>query len=250
MNQGALTDECYLSLTVEERESLDRIRAHYQKTGVFEFGIDETLSLIDRSYEAMGKRFRDRINRKTRDFGRYDGELEGVFLVIGDALRTFHGSQFFSDTPQQTAEIHKQHQYQVRKAQGLSDNAFSDLFAVVNGLQPTSWSKFDKEELESAIEKLTEVKNLIDIQIDRVNFAKRSDSKAEQFIVSVCNSLVWHANIKPTKPLTDSRQKTPLLRFLEVFYPTEAKSILSKIYDKERHTPEGQKIGASFIKPV
>ncbi|MGI2068179.1 hypothetical protein [Shewanella sp. MF08487] len=250
MNQGALTDECYLSLTVEERGSLDRIRAHYQKSDVFEFGIDETLNFIDRSYEAMGKRFRDRINRETKAFGRHDGELDGVFLVIGDALRTFHGSQFFSDTPQQTAEIHKQHQCQVRKAQQLSDNAFSDILAVVNELKPTSWSKFDEEELKSAIEKLFEVKNLIDKQIDRINFAKRSDSKAEQFIVTVCYSLVWHANIKPTKPLTDCRQKTPLLRFLEVFYPIEAASILSKIYDKERQTPEGLKIGASFIKPV
>ena len=250
MTQGALTDECYFSLTDEERILLNIIRVHYQKRDVFELDIDVKLSLIDRSYEAMGKRFRDRINRKTRDFGRYDAELEGVFLVIGDALSTFHESQFFSTTPQQSAEIHNQHQYQVKKAQKLSDNAFSDLSTVVNRLLPTSWSKFDEEELESVLEKLSEMKNIIDKQINRVNFAKRSDSQAEQFVVSVCNSLVWHANIKPTKPLTDSRQKTPLLRFLEVFYPTEAKSILSKIYDKERRAPDAQKIGASFIKPV
>lgn len=250
MTQGALTDECYFSLTDEEKKSLDIIRSHYQKSDVFKLGVGVTLSLIDRSYEAMGKKFRDRINRKTRGFGRYDGELEGVFLVIDDALITFYGSQFFSTTPQQSAEIHNQQQSQVRKAQKLSDNAFSDLSAVVNGLLPTSWSKFDEEELESVLEKLSEMKNIIDKRRNRVNFPKRSDTKAEQFVVSVCNSLVWYANIKPTKPLTDSRQKKPLLRFLEVFYPTEAKSILSKIYDKERRVPDAQKIGASFIEPV
>jgi len=248
MNQGVLSDSCFVSLTDEEQASLKKIRAHY-KNDVFEFGIKETLSLIDRSYEAMGKRFRNRLNRETREFGRYEGDLDGVFLLISDSLRSFYGSKFFTDTPRQSAESHKQHQYQVQRTKKLSDNAFLDMKAVVTELLPTTWSKYDKETLESVLKQLPDIQQVINQQLERLNFSKRRSTKAEQFVISVCNSLVWNAGIKPTKPLTDSRQRTPLLRFIEVFYPLEARAILSKIYDQERHTPIDQKIGATFIEP-
>lgn len=83
-----------------------------------------------------------------------------------------------------------------------------------------------------------------------IDFEGRSDSRAESFVNGICMHLVWNANIKPTKPMTDSHNKTPLLRFLEVFYPVEANAILSKIYDRERGLPRNERIGAAFITPI
>ena len=249
MNQGALSDNCFVFLTHEEQTSLEKIRAHYQKSGVVGFSIEETLSLIDRSYEAMGKRFRNRLNRKTIEFGRYAGDLYGVFLLISDSLRCFYGSKFFSETPKQSAESHKQHQHQIQRAKKLSDNAFLDIKEVITGLLPTPCSQYDEETLENVLKQLLDMQQVIDLRIERLNFSKRFGTKAEQFVIGVCDSLVWNAGIKPTKPLTDSKQKTPILRFLEVFYPLEAIAILSKIYEQERHALIDQKIGATFIKP-
>ncbi|MCB2382545.1 hypothetical protein KV201_10185 [Shewanella sp. SR1] len=114
---------------------------------------------------------------------------------------------------------------------------------------PTPCSQYDEETLENVLKQLLDMQQVIDLRIERLNFSKRFGTKAEQFVIGVCDSLVWNAGIKPTKPLTDSKQKTPILRFLEVFYPLEAIAILSKIYEQERHALIDQKIGATFIKP-
>ncbi|QKE62281.1 hypothetical protein HNE05_02535 [Aquipseudomonas campi] len=101
MEQGSLSDSCYYALTQEERDSLSVIREHYSRKQIFKFDVERALLFIDCSYEAMGKSYRDRINQETKIFGRYDGALDGVFLMIADALRLYDESFCFFDTPKE-----------------------------------------------------------------------------------------------------------------------------------------------------
>lgn len=249
MERGELSISCYKSLTVEEGSSLSKIRGHYKKEAVFSFGVEETLILIDRAFEALGRPYRTRINAETIKFGRYSGELDGVFLMVSDALRTYDLANHFYSTPTEAKTSYALHKKNIKHARKRLDNGFLDIFEVVNGMLPSVWSRYSAEKLRNSLSALSEVQSLLGEQIDLIDFESRPDSRAESFVNGVCMSLAWNANIRPTKPMTDSLEKTPLLRFLEVFYPVEAKAILSKIYDRERGLPTDEKIGAKFISP-
>ncbi len=250
MEQGKLSNDCYNTLSPQEVYSLSRIRNFYNKKPVFAFSIEETLSLIDRAYESMGRPYRNRINTATIKFGRYSGELDGVFLMISDALRTYDGTTQFLLTPTEATETHKHHKKNIRHARKKIDTSFTNIISVVNTILPSVWSKYDNEKLQNSLTTLTEIRTLLDEHIDLLDFESPSDSHAESFVNGVCMHLVWNANIRPTKPMTDSYKKKPLLRFLEVFYPVEANAILSKIYDRERGLPLNKRIGATFISPI
>jgi hypothetical protein len=197
----------------------------------------------------MGRSFRNRINSETVKFGRYSGELDGVFLVVSDALRAYEFANHFHSTPKEAIQIHRSHKKNLGRARKILDTGFSDITGVVNGMLPSVWSRASSEKLQSSLSVLDEIRALLEEHIDLIDFESRSDSRAESFVNGVCMSLVWNANIKPTKPMTDSHKKNPLLRFLEVFYPVESNSILSKIYDRERDLPQNERIGAKFITP-
>jgi hypothetical protein len=250
MEQGELSNSCYNSLTLQEVSSLSRIRNLYNKKPVFAFSINETLALIDRAYESMGRQYRTRINTEAIKFGRYSGELDGVSLMISDALRTYDYATHFYLTPTEAQESHKHHKKNVSRARKKLDTSFADIISIVNGMLPFVWSRYNSDKLRNSLKTLNEIRSLLDEQIGLIDFEGRPDSRAESFVNGVCMHLVWNANIRPTKPMTDSHEKTPLLRFLEVFYPVEAKSILSKIYDRERGLPPHERIGAKFISPI
>jgi len=249
MEQGELSNSCYSSLTQEEISSLSRIRSHYNKKPVFSFSIEETLVLVDRAFESMGRPFRTRINEDTKKFGRYSGELDGVFLMMSDALRTYDHATFFCSTPAEAKELYARHKKDVRRARKKLDNSFGDIVGIVNGMLPSVWARYNIEKLHNTVNALNEIRSILDEQVTLIDFEGRPDSRAESFVNGVCMYLVWNANIRPTKPKFDSQEKTPLLRFLEVFYPVEAEAILSRIYDRERGLLTHERIGAKFISP-
>lgn len=249
MEQGELSDSCYNSLNADETSSLLIIRNHYNKKSVFSLSTEETLALIDRAFEAMGRPYRTRVDAETIKLGRYSGELDGVFLMISDALRTYDLATHFYSTPAEAKASYTRHNKNIKHARKKLDSGFLDILDVVNGMLPTVWSRYNTEKLSNSLKTLNEVRRLLDDQIDLIDFEGRPDSRAEFFVNGVCMYLAWNANIRPTKPITDSLEKTPLLRFLEVFYPVEAKAILSKVYDRERGLPAHERIGAKFITP-
>lgn len=249
MKQGELSNGCYRSLTQEEISSLSRIRNHYNTKPVFPLSIEETLALVDRAFESMGRRFRTRINQGTVKFGRYSGEQDGVFLMISDALRTYDCADLFYSTPAEAKALYARHKTDIRRARNKLDNSFGDIIGIVNGMLPTVLARYNIEKLHNSINALNEIRSVLDEQITLMDFEVRPDSRVEYFVNGVCMYLVWNANIRPTKPMSDSQEKSPLLRFLEVFYPVEAKAILSRIYDRERGLPTDKKIGAKFISP-
>ena len=250
MEQGKLSKSCYNSLTLQEISSLSKIRNHYNEKPVFALSIEKTLALIDRAYESMGRRYRTRINTETIKFGRYSGELDGVFLVISDTLRAYDTATHFHLTPTIARETHNNHKKNISRASKKLDTSFADILGIVDSMLPNAWLTYNSETLHNSLKALNEIQALLNEQIDLIEIESRSDSRAEFFVNHVCMHLVWNANIRPTKPMTDSREKTPLLRFLEVFYPVEAKAILSKIYDRERGLPLTERIGAKFISPI
>lgn len=250
MEQGRLSNSCYASLTAQEIRSLSQIREHYCTSAVFNLSTEQTLSLIDRAYEAMGRSFRNRINAETVKFGRYSGDLDGVFIIISDALRTYDASDFFPSTPSEAKETYKLHKKNVNQARKKLDTGFSDITNIINSILPAIWLRSDNEKMRDSLSSLNEIRSFLEEQIEVIDFGDRPDSRAEAFVNGVCMHLVWIANIKPTKPMTDSHNKKPLLRFLEVFYPIESHSVLSKIYDRERGLPPEKRIGATFLAPI
>jgi len=248
MEQGRLSSSCYSSLTQEEISSLSKIRNHYNKKPIFSFSIEEALVLVDSAFESMGRPFRTRVNEGVKEFGRYSGELDGVFLLISDALRAYDQSTLFYSTPAEAEMLYAQHKKEVRRARKKLDNSFGDITFIVNCMLPSVWAIYNVEKLHSALD-LNEIRSTLGEKIALMDFEGRPESRAESFVNGVCMCLVWHADIRPTKPMSDSLEKSPLLRFLEVFYPVEAKAILSRIYDRERGLPTDEKIGAKFISP-
>ena len=250
MKQGALSSECYNSLSQQEISSLSRIRDAYSEKPIFSISVEQTLQLIDRAYESMGRAFRNRINAETISFGRYSGDLDGVFLIIADALRTYDYSTHFPSTSLEAKEIHREHKQNIIRARKKVEKSFADIASVIDSLIPSAWTKHSNEKLRSSLGALDEIRCLLVEQLDVIDFDRRSESVAESFVTGVCTHLIWNANIKPTKAMFDSGEKTPLLRFLEVFYPDEAGAILAKLYDRERSLPQHERIGATFIPPA
>lgn len=250
MEQGALSNSCYNSLSPQEVASLSRIRNCYNKKIVFSFSIEKSLLLIDLAYESMGRPYRNRINAETIKFCRYSSEMDGVFIMITEALRAYDYAIHFHLTPTEATETHRLHKKNISRARKKLNTNFTEVISVVNGMIPSALSKSNNDRLCESLSALNDIRNFLDEYIDQIDFESRSDSRAEAFVSGVCMHLVWSANIRPTKPMTDSRKKTPLLRFLEVFYPVEANTILSKIYDRERSLPLNERIGATFFSPA
>ncbi|WP_122422951.1 hypothetical protein [Pseudomonas viridiflava] len=250
MKQGKLSIECYNSLSSQELLSLSKIRNHYGNKQIFALSIEETLMIVDRAYEAMGRCFRSRIIRETIKFGRYCGDLDGVFLIISDALRAYDSAGCFHLTAAEAKTMHERHKNDVHQARKKINAGFNDIVNIINETLPSVWHRYSREQMHTSLNTLSEIQTLLDGHFDLIDFESRSYTSAESFVHGVCMSLVWNANIRPTKPMTDSAEKTPLLRFLEVFYPSEANSILSRVYDRERKLPQSKRIGATFIPPL
>lgn len=250
MKQGALSSKCYKSLSQQEISSLSKIRDAYSEKPIFSISVEQTLQLVDRAYESMGKTFRNRINTETINFGRYSGELDGVYLMIADALGTYDYSTHFPSTSAEAKEIHKEHKKNISRARKKVEKSFADIASVIDRLIPSAWTTHRNEQLRNSLGALDEIRCLLVDQLDVIDFDRRSESVAESFVTGVCSHLIWNANIKPTKAMFDSGEKTPLLRFLEVFYPDEASAILAKLYDRERSLPQHERIGATFIPPA
>lgn len=240
MQQGYISDSSWGELTFDERDSLQLIRDKYKNS-------EHHLKLIDQSYEAMGKAFRSRINNEVINYKRYEGNLDGVYLIMNRAIHNFFGSSYFLETKYKSKEIHEFHQKQRQKATKLSDEAFCGLERTINWLSNTTTTKQDELDMSEANDKLIELKKLICLHLERVDHHDRSPSKAESFVLGTCNNLVWFANIKPTRAINSSGGKTPFLRFLEVFFPFEAEPILSSLYEKQKRLPMEKRIGGTFI---
>ncbi|EAQ55418.1 MULTISPECIES: hypothetical protein [Vibrio] len=240
MQQGYMSESSWDELTFDERSSLQLMREKYKNS-------DHHLKLIDQSYEAMGKIFRSRINSEVIKYKRYEGDLDGVYLIINKAIHDFFGSSHFPATKHKSKEIHDFHQKQRQKASKLSDEAFCSLERTINWLSNTTTTKQDELDMSVANEKLIELKKLISSHLERVDLHDRSPSKAESFVLGTCNNLIWFANIKATRTIDSSGGKTPFLRFLEVFFPFEAEPILSSLYEKQKRLPIEKRIGGTFI---
>lgn len=240
MQQGYMSKSSWDELTIDERSSLQRMRDKHK-------GTEHHLKLIDLSYEAMGKVFRSRINNEVIKYQRYKGDLEGVYLIICKAINDFYGSSDFPETKYKSKEEHDFYQKQRQKASKLSDEAFSNLERAINWLSNTTTTKQDELDMSVANKKLLELKKLISVHLERVDYPNRSPSQAESFVDATCNHLVWFANIKPTRPMNSLGKKTPFLRFLEVFFPFEAEPILSSLYEKQKRLPIEKRIGGMFI---
>ncbi|WP_421557858.1 hypothetical protein [Pseudomonas canadensis] len=250
MKQGALSSKCCKSLSQQEISSLSKIRDAYSEKPIFSISVEQTLQFIDRAYESMGRTYRNRINTETINFGRYTGELDGVFLMIANALRIYDYATHFPSTPAEASQIHRGHKKNISRARKKVEESFADLANIIERLIPSAFTKQSNEKLRSSLGALDEIRCLLAEHLDVIDFDRRSESVAESFVTGVCANLVWNANIKPTKAMTDSHKKTPLLRFLEVFYPDEASAILAKLHDRERGLPQHKRIGATFIPPV
>ncbi|WP_407332747.1 hypothetical protein [Enterovibrio sp. 27052020O] len=246
MKQGHISDEVWNKLSADDKGSLEAIRHHFIKHSKCSDQLSNILELVDRSYEAMGSRFRNRVNKSVHEYGRYVGELDGVFVIIQDAVHAYHSSNLFPETSGDALSQHKFYRNQRSKATKFSEDAFDKLERVVNWLSHSATTIHEQEELVQLKKDLNNIEHVLEHHFMRTNLAERSPSRAESFVLSVCNHLVWEANIKPTKPLYPSGEKTPLLRFIEVFFPLEGQAVLSSIYEKQKRCPEENRIGAKF----
>ncbi|WP_192979913.1 hypothetical protein [Pseudomonas sp. EggHat1] len=248
--QGHLSIECYASLSEEEKSSLAKIRKHFKNSSSPDLNSEKTQRLIDRSYEAMGRTFRNRINRETQKFGRYKGDLDGVFLLISDSIHSYETSEVFPQTPKESLSLHSSHQRTLLKTKRKLDLGYKNLSSSINDIIPSAFTKVISERLHDALLELDKIHALVNDQISAIDYDKRPDSCAESFVHSVCMNLIWNANIRPTRALTDSHQEKPLLRFLKVFYPADSEGILARLYDRERSLLPDQRIGSTFISPA
>lgn len=247
MKQGSISDEAWYKLSDDDKGSLAAIRNHFIKHSKCTEQLSIDLELVDSSYEAMGHRFRSRINNSVREYGRYVGELDGVFLTIQSAIRTYYSSEFFPETTGDALSQHKLYRSQRSKATKFSAEAFDKLERVVDWVSHTATTVYEQDELVQLRKDLKEIELVLERHFKRTDLTDRCPSRAESFVLSVCNHLVWEANIRPTKPLTSSGDKSPLLRFIEVFFPTEGQAALSSIYEKQKRLSEENRIGGKFI---
>ncbi|EOV6284758.1 hypothetical protein ACOQ0N_004708 [Vibrio parahaemolyticus] len=247
MEQGSISYEEWCKLSDNERDSLEALRNHFIKHSKCSEQLVIDLELVDRSYEAMGHRFRNRVNKSVQEYGRYVGDLDGVFLIIHSAIQDYRSSNLFPETSGDALNQHKFYRNQRSKATKFSVDAFGKLERVIDWVSHTATTVYEQDELTQLKKDLKEVELTLKRHFKRTDFTDRSPSRAESFVLSVCNNLVWEANIKPTKPLTSSGDKSPLLRFIEVFFPVEGQVALSSIYEKQKRLPEENRIGAKFI---
>ncbi|OED62450.1 hypothetical protein A165_12750 [Vibrio tasmaniensis ZS-17] len=247
MKQGSISDKAWCKLSAGDKGSLGTIRHHFIKHSKCSKQLSIDLELVDRSYEAMGHRFRNRVNKSVREYGRYVGEFDGVFLIIKSAIRTFHSSNLFPETSGDALSRHKFYRKQRSKATTFSAGAFGKLERVIDWVSHTATTVYEQDELTQLKKNLKDIELVLERHFKRADFTDRGPSQAESFVLSVCNHLVWEANIKPTKPLASTGEKSPLLRFIEVFFPLEGQLALSSIYEKQKRLPEADRIGEKFI---
>ncbi|EKO3802608.1 hypothetical protein [Vibrio harveyi] len=244
MKQGSISDEEWNRLSDQEKVSLEEIRSYYAKRSD---AFSPALEVVDKCYEAMGHRFRSRVNQSVREYGRYVGDRDGVFLIIHTAIRTYHSSDLFPETTGDALSKHKLFRSQRSKAIKYSSDAFGKLERVVDWISHTATTVCEEDELAKLRKELKDIEFSLERHFNRTDLTNRCPSRAESFVLSLCNHLVWEANIKPTKPITSSGEKSPLLRFIEVFFPIEGQAALSSIYEKQKRLPAENKIGGKFI---
>lgn len=248
MQQGYITDSEWARLTNEEKKSLAAIRLHFINENYLSEGVNSQ-RLVDTSFEAMGRRFRSRINRKIALYGRYtDDKYDGVFLIIQGAIRDYDiGNKFFPPKVSDARQIYQEFQCDKDKFDKRTTKSIENLSTTIEWLKERALLKYEVEQLSEAETALARVAEILESQRKQKDSIKRPHSAVERFINSICSFLVWFADIKPTKAVTESGDKTPLLRFLEVFYPLEAEAALSSLYEKQKRAAPHEKIGSSFI---
>ena len=248
MKQGYISTDTWERLTAEEKLSLLAIRDHFENVNYLSEHLNSQ-KLVDQSFEAMGKTFRNRINKEVSSYGRYvDQKRDGVFLIIQGSIRDFDSAnQFFPEKLSDAKCIYQRFQRDKVKFNKSTNKSVKNLEDAITWLKERSPLRYQVEQLDEATIALQTVSNIIASQLTEKDSVSRPQFGAENFVNGVCNSLIWFGNIKPSKPLTDSGTKSPLLRFLEVFYPFEAESALSSLYEKNKRAPASEKIGASFL---
>ncbi|WP_318435898.1 hypothetical protein [Photobacterium leiognathi] len=247
MKQGYISSEAWERFSTKEKQSLLVIRDHFEEANYLPDHVNSQ-KLVDQSFEAMGKVFRDRINNEVSSYGRYVGEYDGVFLIIQGSIRDFDSAdQFFPEKFSDAKSIYQDFQRYQKKFDNSTSKSIANLENAISWLREQTFLRYQQEQLDEATIALRNVSDILVSQLAEKASSGRPQSSVEFFVNSVCDSLIWFGGIKPTKPLTDSGQKTPLLRFLEVFYPFEAESALSRLYEKNKRAPASEKVGASFL---
>ncbi|HCG6405159.1 TPA: hypothetical protein NJ169_004507 [Vibrio parahaemolyticus] len=248
MKQGYISSEAWERLSAEEKQSLLVIREHFEEVNYLSEHVNSQ-KLVDQSFEAMGKSFRTRINNEVSSYGRYVGqEYDGVFLIIQGSIRDFDAAnKFFPEKLSDAKSIYQCFQRDQKKFDNSTSKSVANLEDAITWLRERSPLRYQVEQLDEATIALKTVSNIVASQLAEKASVGRPQSSVENFVNGVCNSLIWFGGIKPTKPLTDGGQKTPLLRFLEVFYPFEAEFALSSLYEKNKRAPASEKVGASFL---
>ena len=248
MYQGYISDVEWHKLTATEKASLATIRSHFETSSCVDSNVD-VLKLVDQSFEAMGKRYRDRINNKIASYGRYsNGNYDGVFLIIQGAIRDYQAAnQFFPPRVSEAKVIYQSFMSEREKIAKNSTKSIEDLEKTIEWLMHRSILRCQTEPLEKATLALTSISKVLDEQLRSKESLTRPQSSVENFVSGVCGFLVWFGDIKPTRPINPSGSKTPLLRFLDVFYPSEAEAALSSLYEKQKRALPSEKIGSGFF---
>ncbi|WP_438462135.1 hypothetical protein [Marinomonas sp. PE14-40] len=251
MQQGFITDIGWKKLKTEDKKSLELIRLHFKSANYLSEGVNSQ-ELVDKSFEAMGKRFRTRINREIASYGRYKNDKhDGVFLIIQGAIRDYDAAnQFFPPKASDAKRMYQQFQNERGTFGRSTTKSIKNLSVAIEWLKERTPLKFEEEQLNEAEEALNKISEILELQLKSKGLVKCPNSSAENFVKDVCGFLMWYANIKPTKAITDTGDKTPLLRFLEVYYPFEAEVALSSLYEKEKRAAPHDKIGSSFMPVV
>ncbi|WP_370598897.1 hypothetical protein NMD15_07015 [Plesiomonas shigelloides] len=246
MLQEYISDEEWRQLSDSEKRSLQAIRSHFKNNLMAIGDEDRTLQLVDRAYEALGARFRNRINSETKAYGRYEGDLEGVFLVICHAIGCYECAEFFPAKATIAAAQYKEYIQKHRNCIEMAHDAINKLKYVVDWLTETSILTYETDCLNKTSADIEILNANLMKHFENASIKEKIPSRAEFFVLSVCGDLLWHANIKITKPLQSSGDKSPLLRFIEVFFLLEGYSALSSIYEKQKRMPALDKIGGRF----
>lgn len=248
MQQGYISNEEWIKLTTEEKESLESIRFYFENTNHL-FDSVNPKKLAEKSFEAMGKRFRARINSEVASYGRYsDVQHDGFFLIIQSAIGSYDTANlFFPPRVSDTRQIYQQFKYESKKHSKNTVKSIKGLEETIDWLNERTISKFHTDQLNEVTEALAKVAKILELQLKDKKSINFPHSSVENFVESVCGCLVWFGEIKPTKPVTDAGDKTPLLRFLEIFYPLEAEATLSRLYEKQKKLAPNKKIGSSFL---